>query len=168
MILSLHALFGAAIGTQIPDFWGALFLGIIFHYLLDKIPHYEYGIDKIQGKNETASNLIFEYAKVFGDLLFGLLIIFYFRNNFTLAQQLGMVGGIIGSLLPDGLLFISWQLKKIAKKYNIFTPIYQLSLIPYQMHMANHFDNKNKIPQLWWNTASSLFLIILIILTLAF
>lgn len=52
MIITPHMLVGAAIGACSPKYWIAFCLGIIVHFILDTLPHWEY-LDTINIKKRS-------------------------------------------------------------------------------------------------------------------
>ena len=42
MVLVPHMLVGAAIGSQVSSYWLAFLFGLMSHYLLDSLPHWDY------------------------------------------------------------------------------------------------------------------------------
>lgn len=96
MTAVIHALFGSVIGFWFHNTWLVFILGIISHYFLDFIPHWDY-LSKI-GKEPD------KIKKIFIDSFASSLIIFLV----VLSQPqefFSILAGAIGALLPDILQF---------------------------------------------------------------
>ena len=100
MILLVHMLFGAAIGSVIHNAFLAIILALLGHYFLDLFPHIEYSIDNIREKNWRKS--LPDILKVFLDFCLAIIIILLFSKN-----QLIIYICVFVSLVPDGLTIIS-------------------------------------------------------------
>lgn len=115
MILSAHAVFGAAIASLVPTHPVEAFaLGFASHIALDFIPHKDYElisleavpgekvkiIDKIHRKFKLIRDMIF----VSFDALFGFCLAFLFF--FNPAYPWIFFLGALGSMMPDFLLFL--------------------------------------------------------------
>lgn len=96
MILFVHLLFGAAIGSLIKNPILAIILAFLGHYLLDLIPHIEYPIKNIENKRWKKS--LHDFVKVLFDVLGGLVLIFIFSKNYPIIYVCAFFG-----ILPDGL-----------------------------------------------------------------
>ena len=114
MILFVHLLFGAAIGSIIKNPFLAIILAFLGHYLLDLIPHIEYPIPNIENKQWKKS--LPDFIKVFLDIALGLLAIFLLSKN----QPIIYVCAFFG-VLPDGLSLLGSAFpNKIAKMHEYF------------------------------------------------
>lgn len=114
MILLVHLLFGAAVGTIIKNIPLAIILAFISHYLLDLLPHNEYPIEKDWEKHWylTSKN----FSKVAIDFLIGLGLIFMFSKN----QPIMYVCAFIATI-PDGLTILADFLpNKILEAHRYF------------------------------------------------
>lgn len=114
MILTTHALTGAAIGKFIPNPLIQILILIPLHYTMDIFRHGEY-----LGKKSTFKNT---WWKVALDSAAGLSIIFtvaYFQD-FNKALLLPMLTGAFISMFPDLLTVLYWKLNfKFLKKIYI-------------------------------------------------
>ena len=125
MILTPHIIVGAVIGAKIHNFWLIAILGLLSHFILDKIPHWDYtqAIKKFLATNKFKYLIIF-ILKVFTDFVFGFIIaIIIFLNSalpFNSLQYILM--GVLFSILPDVVLGTSFLFKNsiIAQKYFVF------------------------------------------------
>ena len=122
MILSSHALIGAATArafTSNPIL--AFIIGMISHYLVDAIPHWQYrfrSLMKSRG-NPEAKN-IFSKKELLRDMFylaldfgFGIFLPLYFLGTrggeeFPFAIILGALGG----MFPDALQFFHWLMPR--------------------------------------------------------
>lgn len=99
MVLAVHLLAGAAIVSKINSTPLALVLAFLSHFFLDALPHYEYSIKYL--KERTWRYAFLDLSKIFLDIGCGILAIFLFSDNFSLA----LIGGMV-TFLPDGLTLL--------------------------------------------------------------
>jgi hypothetical protein len=114
MVITPHMLVGAAVGLQSNHLGLAFILGLLSHYLLDILPHWDY-LSKITTKSEDLKKIGLDF--LIGSLL--VLILFWPHCQ----NLLVIVGGVIAALLPDCLQFIyyNWQRgKNIKMKFLYF------------------------------------------------
>jgi hypothetical protein len=111
MILSTHAVVGAAIASFLPTHPTAAFvLGFASHFVLDAIPHWDYpirsaSVDPKIGAPVTVDRALLRDAVVIGgDGLFGILAALFL---FAWSDGLwSILLGAFGAMLPDPLHFI--------------------------------------------------------------
>ena len=111
MILSTHALVGAAIANMFPAHPGAAFvLGFASHFALDAIPHADYPIRSASLDPKIGAPLRFDRAllqdavTIGGDGLLGLALAFLL---FASAEnQWAILLGACGAMLPDAIQFL--------------------------------------------------------------
>lgn len=138
MILSIHAITGAVLGSNSNSMGQAIFLGIVSHYFLDSIPHVEYKIENIlRGDMKMA---IKEFSKIFIDLLVSFIVISYLILNNNFDQPALILIGAFFALFPDGLVFLDLCIKN--KEKNIFTRFLNTHSI---FHKKIHSVISNKI-----------------------
>ncbi len=124
MILSVHMLFGAAVGYKVYSLTNNLALAIIAaflcHYLLDFFPHVEYmysvedSIEGLKGNNWKKS--ILNSLKVLFDFCIGIFIVFLFSDNYPISYIYALV-----AIIPDGLTVIYYLFpNKILSVHNYF------------------------------------------------
>ena len=106
MILLVHMLFGAALGSLTNNIFLALLLAFLGHYFLDLFPHIEY-LDSVEGSIQkiratTLKNFLPDMLKVLLDFCLGLLLIFLFSKNQPLLYLYALV-----AIVPDGLTVAS-------------------------------------------------------------
>lgn len=98
MVLTPHALVGAALASAVPTHPIAGFcLGFISHFILDSLPHWDYDLDFF----ETNSLTIKDLAKLTIDLVLGLIIVWFFAP--------ALIWGALGGLAPDALQFVYYK-----------------------------------------------------------
>ena len=104
MILTTHALVGAAIGKNISNPWIIASLAIPLHFFLDTFRHGEY----LGQKSETKEVL----GKVALDLFCGLSIItlYIFFSHSTIPTMKTILFGAFISMFPDLITFLHWKL----------------------------------------------------------
>ena len=105
MILTTHALVGAALGKHITNPWVLISIAIPLHFTLDIFRHGEY-LDKYSKVKEVL-------GKVAIDLTFGLTIIFAYILYFNPSTQIirSILLGSFISMFPDLITFLHWKLK---------------------------------------------------------
>lgn len=132
MILSVHAVFGAAVSSLVPSHPILGFtLGFVSHFALDAIPHRDYDlisvnldkegmmepinpIDIIKNKFRFIRDVVF----IFFDALVGVILAFMFLFN-PLHPLIFLIGAI-GSMVPDFLTFLYLVIehKSLSSFYN--------------------------------------------------
>jgi len=122
MILTTHAIVGAAIGRLVLNPYEAFALGFISHFLIDAIPHCAYPLASLinNGKDPLKKDMVLDlrFAKdlvfITVDFCIGIsLAIFIFQNaagftNFSLPLLAGALGGV----LPDALQFAYFKIRR--------------------------------------------------------
>lgn len=142
MILLVHLLFGAAIGSLVKNVPLAITLAFLGHYLLDLIPHIDYPI-KNSGENQWYK-IILTSMKLSADLGTGILLIFLFSKNQPMIYLCGFI-----ALIPDGLTAL-----------NYFFPTKTLG-IHYNFHTKKlHFLKDKKISNVW-RVVSQIFVVVI-------
>lgn len=126
MIIVPHILVGAAIGAQIRHFGWIIVLGLLSHFILDKIPHWDYGDDVFKkfSKNKSYKILFIFMLQIMIDALIGLVIVFLIiwqKNTMNLNNLQFILVGILASTLPDIILgtikLFGLESKNLSKKY---------------------------------------------------
>jgi hypothetical protein len=110
MILTTHAVAGAALGTFLPSHPVAAFVvGFASHFVLDAIPHVDYPIRSRSVDPKIGAPIVFDRAllqdaiAIGSDGLFGImvsLLLFSSLGNFW-----AVLMGAAGAILPDPLQF---------------------------------------------------------------
>lgn len=132
MILTTHALVGAAVGKYVANPFLQILILIPLHYALDIFRHGEYLNKQSTFKNTT--------WKVSLDLLIGGAIILFaiFAQNLSPVVSLSMITGAIISMFPDLLTVLYWKLNfKFLKKI-------------YQFHQFVHSRFADGSPERLW------------------
>ncbi len=116
MLIITHALTGTAIGALAQNPILAFILGIVSHFILDSLPHFDQGsfyIDKDKGPAWTGASYFkmsegsFEGGRcrdwiiLAFDALFTLVFAAYIAISLPCAQWTPLICGAIGGLLPD-------------------------------------------------------------------
>jgi len=96
-------LVGVVIGVQSPNVWTAFCFGLISHYILDFLPHWDY-LNSLKVNNKLKM-----FVKIGLDFIIGVIIIFILIWDYP--QKLIIMSALIGSLLPDVLEFFYANLK---------------------------------------------------------
>ena len=122
MFLAVHAAAGAIVGTEIPNPWLAFAAGFILHFILDVIPHGDHELGKrffgLIGKKLSEEEQIKKMvAYEVLDLFITLFFIIYSFKNFYFAKDDGVVWAIIGSILPDVIVFAYFMTKAKRLKW---------------------------------------------------
>lgn len=118
MILTPHAVVGAAIANMFPDNPALGFtLAFVSHYALDILPHTDYSINNFLHKESKTVKSIFQDAGaslhflfIVFDFIFAVIfcILFFVRNEKSaIITLLGLLGGI----LPDFFQFLYYKYK---------------------------------------------------------
>src|SRR3989304_8260259 len=105
MILTPHVLIGALIGAQTTNPLAAFVFGLVSHYLIDKIPHWDYDIKKIEEKS-GGGKVITQWLKIGFDFALPLLIMGFLAPDEQILK-LSLLGAA-GATLPDFLVYLSW------------------------------------------------------------
>jgi len=129
MILTTHAVFGAAVASLVPDHPIIGFtLGFASHFVLDAIPHKDYELISIESDSKSKIQLINILQKKFSllrdiifvslDALVGFILAFLFF--FNPAYPWIFFVGAFGSLIPDGMtfLYLIFKNKSLAAFYH--------------------------------------------------
>jgi len=112
MIITPHILAGAAIGVHSPNVWASFCFGLISHYLLDSLPHWDY-LESI--KISKFNQLI----KIFIDFIIGVIIVLIITWPFSF--NVLIIFGIFGALLPDFIEFFYNNFKiKLLYPFSLF------------------------------------------------
>jgi len=108
MILTVHALVGAAISSQIKITWLGWALAFFSHFVLDFIPHYNYTL-KGTAFSWKSKNFWLLSLKMVIDLAAGLILIIIFNSQKGNLTNI-LIGGFFG-MLPDAFNAASYLFK---------------------------------------------------------
>lgn len=111
MILSTHALVGAAIANLLPAHPEAAFvLGFASHFALDAIPHADYPLRSASLDPKIGAPLRFDRALMRDALMIGtdgiLGLVFAFLLFASAESQWAILLGASGAMLPDAIQFL--------------------------------------------------------------
>jgi len=138
MILIVHALVGAALGSKIHNLWIVSIASVVIHFLLDRLPHWDYGPGDKWNKL-SVGGLLFFGLKIFIDFVTVVLTI-YWLLTLSPANSRYILAGVFFSLLPDGLALL-YCLDSILFKRQI-----KILTNYFLLHDANHIsENKNSL-----------------------
>ncbi len=153
MILFPHMLAGAIIGSEVSNYPLLILLSFSFHYIFDKIPHWDYLPRNISELN-TKGWVLF-MSKVTIDLLAGLVFIWIIFDSSP--DLVRILTGTFFGILTDGLMLLNILTKQ---KNNLLKWIENF-------HRKFHFQNYEKAPlqqKLFWETTITAAVIIIIFL----
>ena len=131
MILSTHYMAGMAVAGQTESWLLMPIASLVSHFLLDRIPHWEY----LDTTKQIKSHFHLVLIDLFAPAIF---FLFLFSKGFLNLQDLLWLnlGGFFG-ILPDGLVF----LKHITKSKNIWLKKF------FNFHRNNH--TLIDLPRFW-------------------
>lgn len=98
---------GAAIGAKTQNLGLIIILGIVIHFIMDKVPHWDYPLPSVFGgfrKDKKIKQLLPDFVKMSIDIVVAFLIIFLILQNKKPLDPnyLSFVlSGIFASLFPD-------------------------------------------------------------------
>ena len=113
MILASHIIVSGILGSRTQNYFFAAAIGLISHYILDAIPHWDY-LPEFETEARTKNNFIKtkkfwkNISKVAADILLGfgaLLIFVIFDKN---ANIVPLIISTFFSILPDALSLLYW------------------------------------------------------------
>ncbi|OGY53720.1 MAG: hypothetical protein A3A24_00940 [Candidatus Buchananbacteria bacterium RIFCSPLOWO2_01_FULL_46_12] len=114
MYLTTHAAAGALIGTLIIQSPLAFLVGILSHFFLDIIPHYDGDLPLKSHNVFSLSQRHFNkiIAIILVESLLGAIVFYSLTTNSRLGLTSAMLWGITGSILPDILQVLLLVLPK--------------------------------------------------------
>lgn len=141
MLLGPHILVGAALAATIPNPLLGLLFAFLSHFLLDRIPHWEYSIEPLkQIKTRGAKYCTPILRRVTLDIAIGfvaLIIALGLSKNNT-PSWIYIFGAFFG-ILPDGLSFLEFLAPKNAILSKFLKSFHAL-------HQKIHFNKKTALP----------------------
>jgi hypothetical protein len=141
MILTTHAIAGAAVACAVPNYPVAGFaLGFASHFVLDAIPHWDYKLTSYsEDQNNPMNNdmtldkkFIFDFAKICLDVFVGFACVFALSGFLNPIYTLPLFAGAVGGVLPDALQFVYFKWRH--------EPLVALQ----KFHLRVHFDKHSK------------------------
>jgi len=144
MILASHILVGAAVATSFVNPISGVFFAFLSHFVLDRIPHWEYSVDPLkQIKTRGVRYCLPILRRVFLDFALGyaLLTLAIALATQRIAWDTALFGGFSG-ILPDGMTFLLflWRGKK-----GVISTVLKLHYI---LHVNMHFSKEKGLPPL--------------------
>ena len=134
MILSPHILASAALSRKIHNIFLLPFAAVISHFLLDRIPHWDYRVSQMS----WLKRIFFVGTDHF--LGFGTVFLIGFFSGWSPADYYLALISIFFGLLPDGFLVLYHSFPK--NKYLIAYRHFHLNI-----HSKLRIDFKNGFPQ---------------------
>ena len=156
MILLVHLLFGAAVGSMVNNIPLAIILAFWSHYFLDLLPHAEYTVGSIK-KNKLKKALP-ELLKILLDFSLGILLIFIFSKNYPVIYICAFF-----AILPDGFSVISNHFPNPDSKA-IADPRWsrgKILAIHNKLHLEKIHFLKNKKISVFWRILSQVTVVII-------
>ena len=122
MVIVPHMLAGAAIGAHSPNVWAAFCFGLVSHYLLDSLPHWDY-LDS--PKISKFKHLV----KIFIDFIIAIIIVLIVAWPLKII----IIFGIMGALLPDFIefLYINYKIKLLRPLSLFHHKVHYYKKIPF-------------------------------------
>lgn len=140
MILLVHMLLGAVVGTLVKNPLLAVVLAFFSHYFLDFFPHVEYSIENIEEKKWK--KFLPDFLKILADFLGGITLIFLFSGNLPIVYTCAFF-----SIVPDGLSLMNDLTKNsLLQKHSIF-------------HQKKIHFLKNKKISIFWRILNQLVIV---------
>jgi hypothetical protein len=100
MILLVHLLFGAAIGSVVKNIPLAIILAFLSHYFLDFFPHIEYDIENVEKKQWR--KMLPNISKIVIDFCSGIILILIFSENYPIIYICAFF-----AIIPDGFTVLN-------------------------------------------------------------
>jgi len=115
MIISVHFLAAGVAGEAIGNPLFAFLLGIILHFILDAIPHFD---NLLKGGKWNYKQVVFTTLDV---LATAWILFFYLKPDFNVSSPLfwGALGGVLPDLL-DNIPFLTIRNTKFGKPFHRF------------------------------------------------
>jgi hypothetical protein len=118
MLLIIHALLGSILGIHLHSAALIIFLGILSHFLLDMIPHWDGNFDKEHFRNYSMVN--FNKRLIYLHLAESIFTAIFIYSLYATFSDKFMLLGAIAAILPD-LANVGYltrlRYKKSYKKY---------------------------------------------------
>ncbi len=122
MILTTHAIVGAAAGRLFSDPYMAFAAGFASHFIMDTIPHWAYALkSRIRNEEEPLKEdialnrkFIDDLARIGLDFIIGVsaaIFIFQSEDGF-IGAPINLLAGMAGGLLPDFMQFLYFKIRR--------------------------------------------------------
>lgn len=115
MILASHIIISGLLASKTQNYFLAALIGLISHYILDAIPHWDYLSEEFKLKANGNPGFIKskkfwqEIIKVVADIVIGLLLLFIFLKPSSLINIIPAVIGLFFGVLPDPINLLYWM-----------------------------------------------------------
>lgn len=106
MITTVHVISGGLIGESVDNAYLAFLLGIVLHYILDAIPHFD---NVLENGKWTWKQWLFTGS----DLILTISLIFFLKPEISFSSP--FLWGAFGGLLPDILDNVPFWSNKFRK-----------------------------------------------------
>ena len=149
MILLVHMLLGAAVGSLVENVYLGMLLALLSHYLADALPHIEYlrstekSVEKLKTKN--LKKFLPDSIKTAVDFSLGIMAIFFFSSQQSILYIYGLLAVVPDSLTIVTLLFPN----KLLRMHHIIHTKYV------------HYLTKQKKFPIFWRIATQIVVAIL-------
>jgi len=158
MILTTHAIVGAAAGRLVFNPLLSFIMGFISHFLIDAVPHWSYPLASLsRDKKNLLKNDMIINRHFIKDLIFiavdfcsGIILaIFIFQGRIGFINiSLPLLFGALGGILPDILQFAYFKIRR--------EPLIALQ----KLHIRFHLNHVEDIPALPYGILSQIIVII--------
>jgi len=133
MVLTPHILVGAAIGAKTQNLGLIVILAIISHFILDRIPHWDYSNKELEtfSQNKSCKTLFNFFLKIAIDGLMGLIIVIFIiwqKNIINPKYLFYVLIGISASLLPDILLGFAKFFSNKSRVLRVYKNLHEKTL----------------------------------------
>jgi hypothetical protein len=122
MILTSHAIVGAALASAVPTHPVLAFsFGFCSHFVLDAIPHWDYHLssmsedkaDPLASDMKIGKSFFFDLIKIGSDCSLGFLLAFlFFGLHSTFSYNTTLFFGALGAVTPDALQFLYFKWRR--------------------------------------------------------
>lgn len=148
MLLTPHILVGAAVASKFSNPLLGLLFAFLSHFLLDRIPHWEYSIETLkQIKTRGVKFCLPELKKIFIDIFGGcvILIIAVHASSNNIPFWAWALGGFFG-MLPDGLTALLFAKRGNGKALHVL--LYAPLKLFFIFHQSIHYSKQKGLPPL--------------------
>jgi len=124
MILTSHIIVSGLLGATTKNYFLAALFGLVSHYVLDGIPHWDYLSDEFESRTKTEKNFFKnkkfwnEIFKISIDIFIGLIFIFTILKISGYQSRIAVIISIFFGILPDPLGLLYWITKWKFIKWN--------------------------------------------------
>ncbi|MDO8743423.1 MAG: hypothetical protein Q7J30_02645 [Candidatus Azambacteria bacterium] len=116
MILASHIIISGILGSETQNYFFAGVIGLVSHYVLDAIPHWDFYLSpnfgaqtKIKDGGFVKERIFWkEISKVVIDIAIGFGLLFIFANFYKNTNTVPLIISGVFSILPDALILLYW------------------------------------------------------------